>query len=226
MNAFAPEDTRKRLLKAALEVFAEQGYAAATVREICRRANANVAAVNYYFGDKKRLYTEIFDTVFQRLRSLHPPELPCSASPENRLRVFIRTFFEEVFYCEGGERECTHLGAMYLMEMAHPTEVLDEIVDRYIRGDAAELRSIVSDLLGSVADPMTVVNCAASVVGQVLYYYHAQPLIKRLHPDHPPAQQRIEELAEHVWSFSLGGLERLRQQVQSAQRTSQGSVHS
>ena len=49
-------DTEKRLLEAAGEVFAEFGYRAATVRQICEKAGANIAAVNYYFGDKEKLY--------------------------------------------------------------------------------------------------------------------------------------------------------------------------
>ena len=51
--------TRDRLLMAAGEVFAEKGFDKATVREICQAANVqNIAAVNYYFGDKERLYIE------------------------------------------------------------------------------------------------------------------------------------------------------------------------
>src|SRR3954451_22724831 len=42
--------TRQRLLEVAGEVFAEQGFKNATVREICKRAEANVAAINYHFG--------------------------------------------------------------------------------------------------------------------------------------------------------------------------------
>ena len=54
-----PELTRDKLIEAAGHVFAERGYRAATIREICRRAGANVAAVNYTFGDKMGLYTEV-----------------------------------------------------------------------------------------------------------------------------------------------------------------------
>ncbi len=53
------ELTRDKLIEAAGHVFAERGYRAATIREICRRAGANVAAVNYTFGDKMGLYTEV-----------------------------------------------------------------------------------------------------------------------------------------------------------------------
>ena len=57
--AEASGGTRTRLLKAAASVFAEHGYQDATIRQICARAGANVALVNYHFGDKLELYTEV-----------------------------------------------------------------------------------------------------------------------------------------------------------------------
>ncbi len=50
--------TRKRLLAAAGRVFKEKGYHGATIAEICRVAEANIAAVNYHFSDKETLYLE------------------------------------------------------------------------------------------------------------------------------------------------------------------------
>ena len=47
----ADRETRERLLKAAEALFAERGFKRVTVREICLAARANVAAVNYHFGD-------------------------------------------------------------------------------------------------------------------------------------------------------------------------------
>ncbi len=54
----AHDDTRSRLLAAAGPVFADKGYQAATIRDICLAAGVNVASVNYYFGDKATLYLE------------------------------------------------------------------------------------------------------------------------------------------------------------------------
>src|SRR6266700_948668 len=82
--------TRARLIEAAGEVFADHGYQSATVREICARAGANIAAVNYYFGDKLALYVAVLrqaicaaeaDDILAPARS--------SAKPEQALRLFI-----------------------------------------------------------------------------------------------------------------------------------------
>lgn len=98
---------------------------------------------------------------------------------------------------------------MYLMEMVRPTEVLNRVVEEYIRHDAEEIRDIVAALPGPVADPRLVIDCSASVIGQLLYYYHARPLIERLHPEGPLPEQRITALVEHISRFSVAGVRAL-----------------
>lgn len=117
-----------------------------------------------------------------------------------------RERFEEIFDCDGDTSRCTLLSAIYLMEMARPTEVLDRVVADHMRRDAAELYSIVQTLLGEYCGKDKVIDCSASVVGQILYYYHAEPIISRLHPDRPSVPERLDALVEHVWRFSLGGI--------------------
>jgi AcrR family transcriptional regulator len=198
--------TRERLLESALEVFAEHGYEAATIREICSRAGANVAAVHYHFGDKRKLYEAIYGTLFETLRRRRTDFLPAAAPAAERLRVYIRALFEEIFCCAGDSSRQVQLSTIYLSEMAHPSEVLDRIVTEHLEPDARELYSIVAELLGTAPDDALTVDCAASVVGQVLYYYHAGPIISRLHPDRAPVPKRLDELIGQVWQFSLGGI--------------------
>lgn len=54
------EDTRQRLLRAALRLFAQQGFAQTSTRELAEAAQANVAAISYHFGDKAGLYRAAF----------------------------------------------------------------------------------------------------------------------------------------------------------------------
>ena len=204
----AAGNTRERLLGAALEVFAERGYDAATIREICSRAGANVAAVHYHFGDKRKLYQAIYGTLFETLRQRRTGFLPADAPAGERLKVYIRALFEEIFCSPGNSNRQVQLSTIYLSEMAHPSEVLDLIVAEHLEPDARELYSIVAELLGTAPDDTDTIDCAASVIGQVLYYYHAGPIVSRLHPDRPPVPERLDALVEHVWSFAMGGIER------------------
>jgi AcrR family transcriptional regulator len=198
--------TRERLLRAAMEVFAEHGYDAATIREICRRADANVAAVHYHFGDKHKLYEAIYSTLFETLRERRSAFLPPEAPAEQRLRVYIKALFEEIFCCGDDSDRQVQLSTIYLSEMARPTEVLDRVVADHLEPDARELYRIVAELIDAQPTDERTIDCAASVVGQILYYYHSGPIIQRLHPERPPVPERIEAVVEQVWQFSLGGI--------------------
>jgi len=54
------EQSRERLMRAALQLFAQQGYSKTSTREIAEAAGTNLAAISYYFGDKAGLYRAVF----------------------------------------------------------------------------------------------------------------------------------------------------------------------
>ena len=56
--------TRAAILEAAKKLFAAKGFGAATVRDICTEAGANIALVSRYFGSKRELYSEVFRSLF------------------------------------------------------------------------------------------------------------------------------------------------------------------
>src|SRR6267142_6975907 len=118
-------ETRRQLLEAAGEVFAEVGFRDATVREICRRAGANIAAVNYHFGDKEKLYTEVVRYSQQKALEKHPPLLDVSpnASPEKRLRAFVESLLRRIF----DTGPIAWHGKLMSREMIEPTPALDSL---------------------------------------------------------------------------------------------------
>ena len=69
-----PPATRQRLLEAALEVFARDGFRGATIERICKKAGANIAAAHYHFGDKRRLYAAVFADAERRALATGPAE--------------------------------------------------------------------------------------------------------------------------------------------------------
>ncbi len=199
--------TRQHLLEAAGQVFAEVGYRAATVREICERAGANIAAVNYHFGDKEQLYRAVLQETYQSAIKKYPADygLRANATAEERLRAFVHSLLLRIF----SEGPPARHGKLMAREMMEPTGALDAIVREDIRPMSALLVSIVSELLGAGADDATKRLCANSVVSQALFYHHCRPVVVRLHPDLKFDRAGIERLTEHITRFSLAAIKNL-----------------
>ncbi|MBY0280213.1 CerR family C-terminal domain-containing protein [Candidatus Binatia bacterium] len=208
-------DTRSRLLEAAGEVFAEHGFRTATVQEICRRADANIAAVNYHFSDKEQLYREVIRYAEEQHGAAHPRALAASASAEERLHAHVEWFLLHLLD-EG--RPAWH-GRLMAREMIEPTAALDELVDGHIRESNDRLLGIVRELMGAAATDEQVRTSAFSITGQCLFYRHCEPVIARLHPDVRIGRAQVPALAEHVTRFSLAGLAAIASSAKPSRRT-------
>ena len=198
--------TRERLLSAAGEVFAEQGFRGATVRDICSRADANIAAVNYHFGDKEKLYSAVLRHWLVEALKKYPPDgnLPPDAPANERLHAFVRSWLFRML----GEGMPAWHGRLMAREMSEPTAAFDILLDETVRPMAGRLTNIVRKLLGPDAPPNLIDDCAMSIAGQCCFYRHAHEMIRRLYPDRPHTPERIEHLADHITQFSLAAIER------------------
>ena len=206
----AIEPTFDRLLQVALEVFAEFGFREATVREICSRANVNVASVNYYFRSKEALYTQALGFAFKETNRLHPQDaaLDKNLPPELRLSLFIKSFLHRLL-------DDSQLGLhskLIAREIADPTKALDEIIETAIVPQFALLEEIIRQLLGSSPDNVTVQRCLLSIFGQCLMFKHSRSIIDRLYPDLISDESAVQASAEHIAQFSIAALTQFAQQ--------------
>jgi AcrR family transcriptional regulator len=203
----SPAATRRALLHAAGAVFAEHGFRDATVRDICERAGANVAAVNYHFGDKEHLYSEVLRHAMAETNSRHPFDggLPAGTAAEVRLRAFVHSLLSRLF----DNDEHSWLGRLMAKEMIDPSNALDVMVSERIGPMAEELGAIISDLLHTDSEDEAVWLAGFSVVSQCLFYNHCRSVVSRLRPEQPLDARAIERLTDHITRFSLAGLKPL-----------------
>jgi AcrR family transcriptional regulator len=200
-------DTRERLLRAAGEIFAEQGFRSATVREISRRANVNVAAVNYHFRDKEGLYSSVLRYTLDSAVKKYPLELglKTGGTPEETLHAFVRLLLSRVL--DDG-RPSWH-GKLMAREFIEPTAALDQMIEEAIQPLYQSLSAILRDLMGSSVNEEEVRMCLMSIVGQCIYYFHVRPVIEKIY-QREFGPKDLEQLSEHITRFSLGGIEALR----------------
>lgn len=198
------DPTRDRILQAALEVFAERGFKAATVRDICARAGVNVASVNYHFRSKEALYREALVYSFKEADRQYP-QAACadaSRSPEDRLRLFIRTLLQRLM--DDG-RLGLHAQLM-AREIAEPSGALDYIVETVMRPRFGVLREIIPLIVGPGWEPADIDRFIYGILGQCLVYRHSRPLVERLCPGIIASPAAIEHTAEMIFRFSLAAL--------------------
>ena len=192
--------TRQKLVDSAGPIFAEKGYYSATVREICKQARANVAAVNYHFKDKLGLYEEV---LIQCKRAAHVDQvrvaLEQSGSPEDILRDVIRARVQ-------GLRKNAMPNwqlRIFAHELADPTPALTRMIDRVSRPIYDRLLELIARIIGMPAQHTKTRLCAHSVMGQILFYVFAGPLFARFSPEMKLTDEMSEQIANHIADFSL-----------------------
>jgi len=213
-------NTRDRLLESACETFAEKGYYHATVADICERAGANIAAVNYYFRSKEALYVEAWRQAFARSLAVHPPDggTPPDAPPEDRFRSRIFALMRRVADPESREVDIIH------KEMANPTGLLTEAMLEVIEPVRQGFASDVRDLLGEAASERLIMLCQRSVMTQCVHFtlrerFHRMGAAAGWKPGPPPLGLDVDAIAEHVFRFSLAAIRELRRQLESGELT-------
>jgi AcrR family transcriptional regulator len=201
-----PEDTRTKLLDAAGQVFAESGFQAATIREICACAGVNIALVNYHFGDKLELYTEVLrHSVGASGNGIVKKALGSTAPAEEAFRELIHAMLLRV--CRA-DRPGWHFRLM-MHEFAQPTPAMASVIDETMRPVYDRFRELISSMLKLTPDHDQVRLSTHSVIAQVVHYVHARHVVSRIWPELELNPERIAQIATHVADFSLAGLRRI-----------------
>ncbi len=193
------------ILESAGEIFAQQGFRRTTVREICKHCKVNLAAINYYFGDKEHLYL----SCLKYYQSIAAKTIPLnfginpSDPPQKKLGTYIQTFMFRLLE----EDKQTLFGRLLAHEFFEPTGALDSLIEESIKPSFYFLSSLVREVLENNCPEKKVELCTMSIIGQCFYFRSAQPVIFRLRGKDNYSNDDIKEIADHIINFSLKALE-------------------
>ncbi len=199
-------ETRDRLLQVATTLFAERGLKKVTVREICRAASANVAAVNYHFGDKLGLYREVLRSAIDVMRATFDAARRAGDQqpPEERLRRFVRVYMKRALL----EGDHCVIHQLVTRELSDPTAAFDDLVDHGMRPRIEYLSTLVADLLRCDRRDPRVLRAVASVQAQTIFYF-PNPVSARLGMKQRLSADDVDTIADHIATFSLAGIRAL-----------------
>ncbi len=203
------DDTRERILDQAERLFADKGFDGVTVRQITTAAGTNLAAVNYHFGSKQKLYLAVFaerwlpraQRVLDRLQEL---EAQGGAALDQVIRALAESFLLKF---DDEEERWRHYRLIH-QEMSHPTEALEFILERATRPVFRSLVRLMRPHLDPGLSDKGLILCVMSVFAQVLHFNFGRGMTEMI-TGHRYSRQSVREMVEHIVQFSLHGLQGL-----------------
>lgn len=155
------EPARERLLLAGLRLFAEQGYAKTSIRQIALAAGVNIAAISYYFGNKAGLYRAVF------WGGAAPADR--EATPGPWTRPTLESFFEHILAPLRSGAEARLWIKLHRREMIEPAGLWREKVDRGMQPMHKALVALLCERLGVERADDEVLALATLIIGPAVH---------------------------------------------------------
>ena len=186
---------RERILEAAAEVLAEDGFERITTRRIAQAAGVNVATLHYHFGGKEALLAAAMQHALYRTEGILREAMRAAASPKEALELAFDAVWRIITERPGVLRYDLVLRALR-----------DPAARRTANEVYAAYRRLVEDLVeqhvaggGALTDGMTpprIGHYAVAAVDGILLQY----LVSE---DHVAARDSLDLVRRHTLSFLI-----------------------
>ncbi len=201
--------TKELILEIAGKFFAEKGYDSTTSKEICLKANANPAAINYHFGGKMQLYQATLIKAHAHLIALdHLQHIQkMSISPEEKLGLFIDSFVINV--SKGG-----WYAKILIREILSPSKRFEQMIKQVVVQEMfpkiAIAKKIISEITGLPVNNPAVLRSLYTIGTPCIMLLVAQKtILEHLYQD---SIQDMDALTQHLKTYALGGLKNVARQ--------------
>jgi len=194
------QETRKRLLEVAAELFAEKGFNGAGVREICKLAKVNISAISYHFGSKKALYIEVFKTYLApAIEKIHQAFQKNLQQKPKDLKGIVEALAEAVLLTPIKEEQRKNIFSLLVKELTSESELSKFVLKEVLNPLLTEFSKVVSPFFSSSKEVKFFVF---SVVSQIMFFNFFRPWVSDVFgiPNYTPKFK--EEIVKHIVEFS------------------------
>lgn len=196
------KETRQRLLDSAAVLFSERGYPCTSVAEICKRAGANIASVNYHFGSKDALYRDVIQYTHAQAEEFYPLEVDNNAEVEERFYQVVLALLKRILSTE-------MQGNFYKLvakEMAEPTEESGIMIKQIVSDKRDMIQKLIREIFDRPADEELLFRMTHSIVSQCLFLGLNEKGRRHHLKRKPVGLQDAESFARHITEFSIAGI--------------------
>lgn len=193
------QQPREKILLIALELFAELGFERATVRQIAKKAQVNVSAIGYYFGDKVGLYraafTEPMGSPKDDIALFDSPDLTIEQALNGLFSGFIEPLKQNELV-----QLCIRL---HMREMVEPTGLWTEEIDNGIAPHhQALLLVLLKHLKISVIDD-DLQRLAMCIVAMGVHLFVGRDVIEKICPQITQDDSALKTMQQRLVLFAM-----------------------
>jgi len=192
-------NTKEKMLLAAAEEFSNNGYHATTTRNICNRADVNIAAVNYHFSSKEILYKRVVDYLFNKT-SGGETEHKLFAETEKEWQEEIFNWVLDILTTVTSSSSLSQWKNKILFrEMLDPSEHFSEIFEKYFEPYFVPIEYYVRCGLPDGALKEEVYIIIFSLLSQCLFYHQNKVIVHQVfNSDFLKKKNRMKEIACYI----------------------------
>ena len=207
------EESRKRIVLAGLNLFAEFGYIKTSTRQIAKEANVNISAIAYYFGDKAGLYravfTESLGSPIDDIKRFDGEHLTLAQALNGLFSGFIEPL---------KQGDLARLAVrLHMREMVEPTGLWAEEIDNSIAPYHEVLISVLQKHLKITRADDDLHRLALSIVAMGVHLYSGRDVIERITPQITATHAALDILQERLTMFALSMVEAEAKRRQATQ---------
>jgi len=181
------EDTRRRILDAAFEVFASEGYEGTSTRLLAERADVNLPAIQYYFGSKEGLYRAVIDSIIKDTEAHMAPlvarvtaALATPGTPREELLELLCLMLESFVALVSNGKDIEAKRAFFARAEVEDTPGLEQLHESGMRQVFQPCLELIARLLGRSTEERETLLRALTVFGQVTIFCD-KPVRRILH---------------------------------------------
>ena len=197
------QDARDKLLSAGTELFAVQGFAGVSIRELATAAGVNSALLSYHFGGKAGLYEAVVTAQYERLVGKFEAIAASTATMEEKVRMYADVI-------RRNHTEDQPLMARLIQgELTSPTACMENVVRKY----TVRIAGIISGVLrqgiqsGIFRQDIDPVFAAMTLAGMLNFYFILREVTKAVVPEFAGRDQEFVESALKIYLKGMGRAE-------------------
>lgn len=197
-------ETAVAILDAAEPLFAQQGFAATTIKQIGAAAGVNPALIYYYFGSKEELYRRLLVHLFTTIAARGSAQLAAAPSPEAAVRALMGVQNQVL----SGHPSIVRLMAREMADhgAAHAQEGIAQLAATAF----ARLLAFIEEgqRAGVFRDDLDARFAAISTISLIPYFHLFKPAVGiLLGNDSPePTPEQMEAYARHAADYAIAAL--------------------